>query len=62
MSGLKSASSWRRNHGIMADALRTDITCALPTSNGRAPVYTLVRPLGWQEEWEHAPAFRFDNG
>lgn len=62
MAGLKSASSWRRNHGVMADAFRTDITCALQTGNGRAPVYTPVRPPLWQEGWEPAPAFRFDTG
>ena len=62
MAGLNSASSWRRNHGVMADAFRTDITCALQTGNGRAPVYTPVRPPLWQEGWEPAPAFRFDTG
>lgn len=60
MPGLNFASSWRRIHGVMADAFRTDITCALQTGNGRAPVYTLVRPPGWQDGREPAPASRSD--
>lgn len=34
----------------------------MQTGNARAPVYTLVRPPGWQEAWEPAPAFRLDTG
>lgn len=62
MAGLKWVSSWRRNNGIMADGLRTDITCALQIGNRRNPVYTLLRPSGWQDEWEPAPAIQFDTG
>lgn len=47
MAGMKSAASWRRNHGIVADSLRTDITSALQTGNGRVPVFTVVHPPGW---------------
>ncbi|GAB0495570.1 hypothetical protein MMPV_006872 [Pyropia vietnamensis] len=46
MSGMKTAASWRRNHGIIADAMRTDITSALQTGNGLAPPFTLLRPEG----------------
>ncbi|GAB0497613.1 hypothetical protein MMPV_008948 [Pyropia vietnamensis] len=62
MSGMKTAASWRRNHGIIADAMRTDITSALQTGNGLAPPFTLLRPEGWQAGWETAPTFRFDTG
>ncbi|GAB0497131.1 hypothetical protein MMPV_008454 [Pyropia vietnamensis] len=60
MSGMKTAASWRRNHGIIADAMRTDVTSALQTGNGLAPPFTLLRPEGWQAGWETAPTFRFD--
>ncbi|GAB0490115.1 hypothetical protein MMPV_001347 [Pyropia vietnamensis] len=62
MSGMKTAASWRRNHGIIADTMRTDITSALQTGNGLAPPFTLLRPEGWQAGWETAPTFRFDTG
>lgn len=62
MAGMKSASSWRRNHGIVANGMRTDITSALQTGNGRSPVHSLPRPPGWQEGWEPAPTFRFATG
>lgn len=62
VAGLKSASSSRRNRGTMADALRTVLTCALRTGNGRAPAYTMLLQSRWQEGWEPAPVFRLDTG
>lgn len=59
---MKSASSWRRHHGIAADGLRTDITSALQTGIGRSPVHTQLRPPGCQKGWEPARTFRFDTG
>ncbi|GAB0498108.1 hypothetical protein MMPV_009449 [Pyropia vietnamensis] len=62
MSGMKTAASWQRSHGIIADTMRTDITSALQTGDGLAPPFTLLRPEGWQAGWETAPTFRFDTG
>lgn len=59
---MKSASSWRRHHAIVADGLRTDITSALQTGIGRSSVHTQLRPPGCQKGWEPARTFRFDTG
>lgn len=59
MAGLKSAFSWLRNNGILADAFRTDIKFSRQTHDIRTPVYILVHPSGWQEGWKTAPAFWF---
>ncbi|GAB0497121.1 hypothetical protein MMPV_008444 [Pyropia vietnamensis] len=41
MSGMKTAASWRRNHGIIADAMRTDVSAFLLSARRQGRLFHL---------------------